>query len=425
MINWIENLLFFLLGAALLLSVVGLWLTRITPCADRWNKRFFCVFFIVLMASTFSGVAEMILYFVSAPMALIQAVLFLESLLITLPMLMLTVFLLHSGGENPRGSRLFHIALGLWAVYIAMLVSSIFLDGFLKITPDLQYSRGPLYPLIPLPMTIVMLLNLYGVIRRRQRLSRKIFLSFLIVILAMTVALLVHLFIDAFLLIDINVVFFGLVMYSLVMSDQIERDMRHQREIANQRSSIMVLQMRPHFIYNTLMSIYSLCNLDPQKARAVTMDFTEYLRKNFNAVASSDNIPFSEELEHTRAYLAVEKAQHEDMLLVEYDVQFAQFRLPPLILQPIAENAVKHGMNPYTGPLHVTIRTYRGNAASVIVVEDDGPGFDPAEQSEACTALTNIRQRLEWMCGGSLEIAPRDGGGTAVTVAIPDSSPKK
>ena len=79
----------------------------------------------------------------------------------------------------------------------------------------------------------------------------------------------------------------------------------------------MVLQMRPHFIYNTLMSIYSLCNQNPQKARQVTMDFTNYLRKNFNAVASENTIPLSTELEHTRAYLAVEQAQYDDLLIVD------------------------------------------------------------------------------------------------------------
>jgi len=182
----------------------------------------------------------------------------------------------------------------------------------------------------------------------------------------------------------------------------------------------MVLQMRPHFIYNTLMTIYSLCNLDPQKARQVTMDFTDYLRKNFKAVASENTIPFSAELEHTRAYLAVEQAQYEEMLVVEYDTQFTQFRLPPLTLQPLAENAVKHGLNPDAEPLHVTIRTCRTDKASVIVVEDNGPGFDASKMNETHTTLTNIRQRLEWMCGGKMEITPRDGGGTIVTVTIPD-----
>ena len=161
----------------------------------------------------------------------------------------------------------------------------------------------------------------------------------------------------------------ALVMFGFVVFDQIEQPLRNQQEIARQqleiaqeKANVMVLQMRPHFIYNTLMSIYSLCNQDPQKARQVTADFTNYLRKNFNAVAAGSAIPFTAELEHTRAYLAVEQAQHEDMLLVDYDTPFTNFRLPPLTLQPIVENAVKHGMNPYSGPLHILVRTQHTEA---------------------------------------------------------------
>jgi len=126
----------------------------------------------------------------------------------------------------------------------------------------------------------------------------------------------------------------------------------------------------------------------------------------------------------TRAYLAVEQAQYEEMLVVEYDTQFTQFRVPPLTLQPLAENAVKHGMNPDAVPLHVTIRTCRMDKASLIIVEDNGPGFNPAKMNETHTTLTNIRQRLEWMCGGKMEITPGDSGGTIVTVTIPDRQQK-
>jgi LytS/YehU family sensor histidine kinase len=204
-----------------------------------------------------------------------------------------------------------------------------------------------------------------------------------------------------------------------IISDQIINNYNQQREIANQSAHLMVLQMRPHFICNTMMGIYYLCDRNPQKAKQVTLDFTTYLRKNFTAIASEDTIPFSDELEHTRAYLAVEQAQHKQLLHVEYDTQFTFFRVPPLTLQPIAENAVKHGLDPYRGPLHIVIRTCRTDKASVIVVEDNGPGFDAAQQSEAHTALTNIRQRLELMCDGKMEITAREEGGTRVTIRIP------
>ena len=185
----------------------------------------------------------------------------------------------------------------------------------------------------------------------------------------------------------------------------------------------MVLQMRPHFIYNTMTSIYCLCNQDPVKARQVVMDFTTYLRKNFTAIASSEPIPFSAELEHVRAYLAVEQAQYEDSLFVDYDTPHIRFRVPPLTLQPIVENAVKHGRDPYAGPFHISVRTRKTDSGSEITVSDNGRGFDPADDSGPHIALENIRQRLELMCGGSLVISPGDSGGTVVKVTIPDRSP--
>ena len=130
-------------------------------------------------------------------------------------------------------------------------------------------------------------------------------------------------------------------------------------------------------------------------------------------------VPFTAELEHIRAYLAVELALHEDALFVEYDTPHTRFRVPPLTLQPIVENAVKHGMDQDSEPLHIFIRTARTELGSEIVVEDTGAGFEPADDSEPHIALSNIRQRLEMMCRGRMTITPREGGGTVVRVTIP------
>jgi LytS/YehU family sensor histidine kinase len=119
--------------------------------------------------------------------------------------------------------------------------------------------------------------------------------------------------------------------------------MRQQQEIANQRTSLLLLQIRRHFIYNTMMSIYYLCKQDPDLAQQITLDFTTYLRKNFTAVTSENAIPFSEELEHTRAYLAVEQAQFEDRLFVDYDTPHTDFKIPPLTLQLSANRLPEHG----------------------------------------------------------------------------------
>ena len=96
------------------------------------------------------------------------------------------------------------------------------------------------------------------------------------------------------------------------------------------------------------------------------------------------------------------------------------FRVPPLTLQPIVENAVKHGRDPYAGPLHISIRTRKTDSGSEIVVADNGRGFELSDDNGLGIALNNIQQRLEIMCDASLTIAPNEGGGTVVTVTIPD-----
>ncbi|MBR1731356.1 MAG: histidine kinase, partial [Ruminococcus sp.] len=171
--------------------------------------------------------------------------------------------------------------------------------------------------------------------------------------------------------------------------------------------------------YNTMMTIYYLCKQDADKAQQVTLDFTEYLRKNFSAIASENTVPFAEELKHTQAYLAVEQAQHEDNLLMEFDTPHIRFRVPPLTLQPLVENAVKHGMNIEGDPLHIYVKTRLTNSGSEIIVENNGPDFNPANDNEPHIALNNIRQRLEMMCKGKMTISEREGGGTVVKVFIP------
>jgi LytS/YehU family sensor histidine kinase len=214
----------------------------------------------------------------------------------------------------------------------------------------------------------------------------------------------------------------GILVELLLMISLVRNYLTEQEEAAKQRTHIAVLQMRPHFIHNTLMSIYYLCAQNPEKAQTVIKDFSRYLQSNFTAIAKEGMIPFAEELEHTRAYLAVEQAQFEDSLFVDYDTEYTKFLVPPLTLQPIVENAVKHGMDPDSDPLHITIRTLRIGSGSEIIVEDNGSGFDQSDKAgsnDPHIALSNIEQRLKMMCRGEITITPREGGGTVVMVTIP------
>ena len=307
----------------------------------------------------------------------------------------------------------------LWGVYLLLLVIAQFTSLFYYVTPDSRFHFGPGYALMVVPLVTIELINLADLIRRRGRLTGKLFFAMLISVLPLTVALIVHLFVPVFPYLHIGIAILALSMYGIILSDQIEQFLRQQRKIASQLDSILALQMRPHFIHNTLMSIYYLCQQNPVEAQRVTLNFNTYLEKNLNALSSDETIPFSEELEHTRAYLNVEQALYGKSLFVDYDMPHTHFRVPPLTLQPIVENAIKHGLDPDSDPIHIFIQTRQTDSGSEIIVSDNGPGFESTDNDRPHIALANIRQRLELMCSGKMTILPREGGGTLVKLTIP------
>ena len=417
----LEQIYFFVCGAVLLVTVLILCVAVIMPGTNQWNKRFFVTLFAIFVLCMITFFVDLLVYN-DPSMALAEKIAaYFEYLLMSIPMPMFTAYLLRTCGENWRKSFLFRAVVVLWIIFFILVAIAQFTTFFYYVTPDNQYIRGSWHSIMVAPVFTMIFINLSAVIRRRNKLSTKYFIAFMIHLLSLQITLFISGMITVtVLLVTLGVCISALSMFAIILYDQIESYVGQQREIAHQRASIMVLQMRPHFIYNAMMSIYYLCAQDPKKAQQVTLDFTAYLRKNFTAIASENTVPFSDELEHTRAYLAVEQVQFEDSLFVEYDTPHKEFRLPPLTLQPIVENAVKHGMDPEYAPLYISIRTRETDSGSEIIVEDNGPGFAPADDDrEPHTALANIRQRLEMMCGGKLTIRPRKDGGTVVNVIIP------
>ncbi len=409
-------------GASLLLMVMGICFAFIMPGVDRWSKSFFTVFFSLIFFLCCFSLTEMLFYGVPGMDRVSVIANFWMSLLSVIPLPMMTLFLLHLSGESWKKSSLFRVVLVQFVIYFILLIIAQFTSAFFYVTPDNIFHFGSWYPLIVAPTFVIELLNLAGLVRRKNLLTKKQFVAILISLLPLTVALAVHLFVTSFPFIVTGITISAISMYGIVLSDEIEQQLRQQWEIARQNAGIMALQMRPHFIHNTLMSIYYLCKQDPAEAQRVTLDFNNYLEKNLNALASDETIPFSEELEHTVAYLNVEQALYDENLFVEYDTPHTAFRVPPLTLQPIVENAVKHGLDPDSEPLFISVQTRKTDSGSEIIVSDNGPGFEPADDDKPHIALANIRQRLEMMCRGEMTIMQREGGGTVVRLIIPDKS---
>ncbi len=418
MISLHEIIGFSLGGAVIITMALGIFLSAFMPL-DRWSKRYFTVLFSLMFPCSVMCFFDLIFWYDPSMAVASKYIYLLEGVFIVTPVFMPTLFLLHYSGEKIKNSPLFWLVTAVLGVFFIIQAAAQFTDAFYYVTPDNQFFRGPLWAFWVTPLAVNMILNTTGLFYRIKKLPKKYFVALLIYLLYMTTVLLVHMFYHVDILIVIGMSLFALVSFALILSDNMEQHMLQQQEIAHQRASVMVLQMRPHFIYNTMMGIYYLCDQDPAKAKQVTLDFTTYLRKNFAAIASEDTISFRDELEHTRAYLAVEQAQFEDTLFVSFDTPHVMFRVPPLTLQPIVENAVKHGMIASNNPIHISVVTRKTDTGSEIIVEDDGPGFDSVNNDEPHIALNNIKQRLELMCSGKLTIAQRKGGGTSVRVMIP------
>lgn len=421
--SWMDAAAFALGGGMLAIMAFGIVFTAVMPALDRWNKRYFITLFSLLFTSVAALFIDNIIYRFPNVREAEQFLVFVEFLTVSVLMPTPSILLLHWCGERIKSSLLFRAEAALWGAFFLVLAAAQFTDVFYVVTPSNQFVRGPLFALLPVLMLLMMILNIEGVIRSRKKLSKRYFVAILVYLVPMTAALFDYTFNYLALFLIFGMVLCAMVMFSIIITDYMEQYMRQQRKLADQRASVMVLQMRPHFICNTMMGIYYLCDRDPQKAKQVTLDFTAYLRKNFTAIASEDTVPFAGELEHTRAYLAVEQAQFEDSLFVSFDTPHTMFRLPPLTLQPIVENAVRHGMKSSGDPIHISIVTRETNGGAEIVVEDDGAGYKPSADSRQHTALSNISQRLNMMCGGSLTIAPRESGGTVVKITIPADKP--
>ena len=186
--------------------------------------------------------------------------------------------------------------------------------------------------------------------------------------------------------------------------------------------SIMLSQIQPHFLYNTLNSIYQLCETNPMRARSMVNSFSEYLRNNLSSLEEPGLISFETELAHINTYLDIEKVRFEDTLEIEYDIKCVDFSLPVLTVQPIVENAVKHGTSKKRGGGTVKLSTREENGFYIIEVSDTGCGFDPTipkNDGKQHVGIENVRQRLSNMCDGILSIESEVGKGTLATIIIP------
>lgn len=219
----------------------------------------------------------------------------------------------------------------------------------------------------------------------------------------------------------------GLLIYYLYLHIQITNDDTREIELqlVNQRSQLMLSQIQPHFLYNTLGTIQVLCKTNPKLAAETVDNFSQYLRGNMNTLSENRPIGFMKEIEHTKVYCKIEMLRFEN-IRVEYDIKDTAFKLPALSVQPLVENAIRHGVRARDEGI-VTIRSYsserEGKKCHIVEIEDNGIGFDLNGDPKGTgmhMGIMNVRERIDKMMNGTLEITSTLDVGTKVQIVIPE-----
>lgn len=221
-----------------------------------------------------------------------------------------------------------------------------------------------------------------------------------------------------------------------LFSTQLElAEVEHQRKLlADAEIRMLQAQINPHFLFNAINTIISYTRTDPRTASELLLKLSDFFRKNINP--AGDIVPLSSEIAHCQSYIAIEKARFEDRLTVNYAVDNTTLdcRVPPLILQPLVENALRHGILPKEEGGAITIGVSRDNGSVRISVTDTGRGMtgeqvefllsekSPQRSSDGLgIALRNVNARLTALYGPEhgLVIKSELGKGTVVSFSIP------
>lgn len=317
--------------------------------------------------------------------------------------------------------RLANIVGAVCAVYLVMILTSPFTDAIFTIDAGGYYQEGILkevsFILDPVVMVVVIILTL----RYRKTMKVKGIL-YLVSIGVLTI--------PTMLLWDVwypEPEYMMMTLYFIMVFLLFHKEMtillvKKEKEMAESKITTAISQIQPHFIFNSLSTIKFLVKKDQMEALEAIDEFSDYLRGSMDSLTRKCCVPFSEELELVNHYMYLEKKRFGDKINIKYDIQLDGFMVPALSVQPIVENAVKHGIRGQLKGGTIEIATKEDTKNFIIQVTDDGAGFDPQakkEDGKSHVGIANVQKRLALMCEGTLEIESAPQKGCQVTIRIP------
>ncbi len=311
-----------------------------------------------------------------------------------------------------------------------LLFENIFYPFMYRINGNNEYERMDLYFIVHIYYYIIMLIGIYYLFKCRKELKTWEFTSFLMFVIAPFITEMFAIKIYGIVYSEIAITSVLVCIYVILQAEYGKRQEEIEREVLENQLEVMMSQIGPHFVFNALNSIEYLCNIESPDAPKAIEHFQNYLKVILGSISENQKVSFLQELDHVNNYLYIEKLRFPD-IQVDYELTCTDFMLPPLTLQPIVENSIKHGLRRRKNGGHVMIQTKKLGDTFYVIVEDDGVGFDTEqldrqwnvigrdESDRSHVGLQNVKSRLELVCGGTCRMESTPGVGTTVTLAIP------
>ncbi len=420
----VVNLILVVIGLAI--AIVGLLQVCLNPTIEKKTRKFLNALFSVLTFYIVCLLVREVTFFYQGDgwVMLSRIVFFGQAISAASLTVLMTAFLLHQSGEMKWWKDLiFKISFLLWLVYTGLLIINIFSGSIYSVDLDNNYLRGPFFSVLVAPTVLIACINLFAVYKRRTKLTAKQRHAFILYSVVPMIAMIIQTRVFGIHLIALSSVFSAIFMLVYIINDQTERYYIKEAENAKLKLDILQAQIQPHFLFNSLTTIKHLCLKDPETASEAIDQFMAYIRHNMDSLTAEKPIDFIQELDHVKGYIALQKLRFGNDLSVVYDIDFTDFQMPPLTLQPLVENAVTYGVRKKeSGEGTVTIRTRKHENTVEVSVEDNGPGFivDSVkyDKNKAHIGIMNVRKRIEDIAGGELIIDSQIGIGTKAMIKL-------
>lgn len=390
------------------------------------NKFMYLVVLINLISDitviTFSGTDSEIFSFV------LRAAYILYYLSLFVFTVKLTIYAkLFSDDKRPIKENVFLLTgFGTQILNVILLVISQFTNIYYSIDDGNIYHRGKGIILLYLLCTVNFIYIFTRIIKMRKKKSRLIVYGISAVSFLPFIGMILSYLFYGIGIAQISTTFSLMIIFVMSQKEETIIAARREREHAQVNGKIMISQVQPHFVFNVLNTIVYLCDVDTEKAKDTMLDFAAYLRENFASVNKKEMVRLSDELKHIRKYLGLEKLRFEERLNVEYDIDDIDFSIPTLTIQPLVENAVKHGICKKEEGGTVYISAHENDGNYEIVIRDDGVGFDVNEKiTDKPTGINIVRTILDYECNGTLDVCSEIGKGTVCTIKIPKTGESK